>query len=824
MTKDQVINIYLTELGTKTEFSLCKEYISFEKITIRAEKEYRRGSMRKSNVIQFQMNNFSLSKSNVNELSYIILVSFKTESLFEQVNAVLVSLNKIKPTIQCANKKKTKTTQKVIETARNNSKLSRDAIMATIGERDNETIETNYQKFSRMKATKDSISLNRIENRKLSNKSTVSDQLNKIQNTRKQRTKSCFDLNTLTNDTLKDKSNNTIEQVNLNREVIQQKEENMSLFALLNQMLSSSSKKSQPILLQSNMKSSTEMSSPLSTSLNQTKRKEQINTIINMNLSKSLDDSLLKFQPVKHNSNININSYEQSNIEPQMLTLGRKESEEIKDTNRINSLIAMLNQNEVFIYDSFLFKQFKKEYNITNKEVGQLFTQSNNCQIQAQLLTEIIGLLSKKFLKLSIIKSLEIVLKEKEINKNYFVHSSHQHSIEYCIVDVFNSFLGNNFASKELYNKVLPRYLKEKYDIDIVLIKKLKQKICCPNLFIIMEYHSKIYFNENREINFKEQFPFQPNHIKYISPYFINKVHLKAANILSTITLFNNDDFDINSSSFLSDSSLSQKHSRNKSHSPISTTNAKRLANNFEIKQSQQLEQAIILNLKRYEELNDNTRINLVKEIYLFMCEKNYSYSLKLCDYYIQKFSDTVFLNSFVYLFLAEIYNETNGIEYSKLFIEKTKDLMNWLYPDNNCFFIADCYYTFSLIFLKQNDSYIKEHVHEINEYLNKSNELSQKYYKSKDEKSIKIRLQMIIFKLSYLNSNELLIKDYQMIIHYLDYFHSNQKYTTEIAYLDLFIDLFRNSTVQDEAIIKNLLQRIHVAKKNSIKTELNYI
>ena len=257
---------------------------------------------------------------------------------------------------------------------------------------------------------------------------------------------------------------------------------------------------------------------------------------------------------------------------PRVLTLNLSQEDELsfddkdKDSRdiKISVLTEKIENSEEYIFDSYLLTQLLKINGLSKKNLGGLFSKSTRDYIKIQLLTEMIALISKKFLKESVQKSLEVVLQEKDMNKKFFTSPTHQHSLEFCIVDIFNTFLGANESSDEFYTKVLPGYLTEEFNIIIQL--NLKSQISIPNLFVIMQHYNKIYFNDNLDINFDDQTPFVAQDIKYISPYYINKWF-----------------------SFASSKKMSIKENLfNRGADPsTATTNVKRIKNfNFEAKES----------------------------------------------------------------------------------------------------------------------------------------------------------------------------------------------------------------------------------------------
>ena len=141
-----------------------------------------------------------------------------------------------------------------------------------------------------------------------------------------------------------------------------------------------------------------------------------------------------------------------------------------------------------------------------------------------------VAILAKKFMKSSIIKSLEFMLYEKAMfPRNHIKFNQNQHhSIESCVVDIFNIFLGNSKESKDFYSQTLPFYFKDHFNlidkcenINGVLIKDF---INPPNLLVSMQYHCGVYFLDCLNVNFEHISPFVTYDIKYISSYLITNL------------------------------------------------------------------------------------------------------------------------------------------------------------------------------------------------------------------------------------------------------------------------------------------------------------
>lgn len=357
--------------------------------------------------------------------------------------------------------------------------------------------------------------------------------------------------------------------------------------------------------------------------------------------------------------------------------------------NKISFLTKKIECYDIFIYDSFLLKKVFKENSLSKNEIGQLYSSLTSPHFKQQLLTEMIGRLSKRHLKRKL---------------NQLESDSH---LEKIIVELFNVFLGNNKKNEILFAKTLPGELNDVFGIDIIL--DLKKEISVSNLFIIMEYHNKIYFNDNININFRNEYPFIAQDIKYISPYLIDKVY----------NLVCNDN-----------------------HNELNLTSIKRLPN---------LLSSTSPALKEFHNNNDINRIELLNSIYSFIPNKKYEICAKLCDYYMIKFSDTFFLNSMIYMLLAEIYNTTLGIDAAKNFFNKAIEVLKWVYPEDNCPLLCDAYYSYSLLLMKQGDGFIESNYREINGIVNKTLILGRDFYERNNrEKFLKIKLNYYLFQSTY--------------------------------------------------------------------------
>ena len=191
--------------------------------------------------------------------------------------------------------------------------------------------------------------------------------------------------------------------------------------------------------------------------------------------------------------------------------------------------------------------------------------------------------------------------------------------------------------------------------------------------------------------------------------------------------------------------------------------------------------------MKEIENFNSRLRITLFKNIHFHIFNKTSELALKLCDFYVQKYADTIFLNPYVYLFLAEIYNEMYGLDLARLFFEKAEKIVNWQFSGGENPILIDIYYTYASILLKQGDS-DEEISAEIESLLKKSLALCDKFYDAKsNEKRAKIILQLNLLKLSV--EGVMNFEKIEEVTQALDFLNKTKAYKDEASYLNLFID-----------------------------------
>jgi hypothetical protein len=535
-----------------------------------------------------------------------------------------------------------------------------------------------------------------------------------------------------------------------NYKAVSKNEANTSISQLINNMISESGKVKKSVAKCTDSFANDSFSNMIDTKNTSNVRNKQLSKIIKLTLpnadfyKKTTSDNKLNF----NTSFTNLDGIDSS----------VNNSEE-----NIKSIVQRLEEFEEYYCDSYILKKLLASYNLKKSDLGFIYNSLTKDYLKSALLSEMISILSKKYLNESILKSLEVVLKEKEMNCYYTINSSHQHSIEYCIIDIFNTFLGNNRESEEFYSKILPPYLTEQFKIYFIL--NIKDHISIPSLFIQMQFHNKIYFSENIDINFNDSNPFVSQDIKFISPYYVNKWYCLAS---EGLTVANTNLIN-------------------------STTNIKRMKfNNFEMRESID---TTCSRFRENERMNEEYRILLIKNIHYHILNKKSEIALKLCDYYVQKYTETIFLNPIIYIILAEVYNESSGVELARLFFEKAVNILIWQFGKFENPLLIDMYYTFSLILMKQGE--VVDYLDEIEGLLNRSINLCEKFFSDINEKKVKLGLQLCLLEFTrseldgqnIINFSNLL----DSIVVNLDYLNKKEKYREECVYLNLFIDHMKN-------------------------------
>ena len=467
------------------------------------------------------------------------------------------------------------------------------------------------------------------------------------------------------------------------------------------------------------------------------KRKSFYQMIINKNLNDNVHSKFLNISGIKSlklsNETDSLGSCK-SNLKNNLVNKGLQNR--TKD-EKIKILIERIDNSEELIFDSYILKKNLIENDLIKEDLGLIYKQLKSEFAKSNILCEMIAIMSKSFLTKSVDKSLAIISEQKD---RKLIKASNQNSIEFCIIDIFNTFLGNNSISKEFFIKILPNYLASYFKIDFIL--DLRSIVHLPLLFCKMQYHNKIFFNESIEINFNHLTPFSTSDIKLISvintiKWYRNlkkeikadinetnlEIQLNKDNLLTSICNINQklkeeklkreDELDITN---IKESSIYEDDG-------LILSNVKRINyKNFELEENVQ---SFLNKNKMFAEYDEELRINNFKFIYYLLKNRNYEMALNICDNYTEKYKDTLFLNPLLFLLLAEIYSELLSVEYSIFYFEKSISLLNWMYGENNSPLAIDVYYTFSNILQKFNES--NQYTEKIVEYLNKGKDISEK-------------------------------------------------------------------------------------------------
>lgn len=507
------------------------------------------------------------------------------------------------------------------------------------------------------------------------------------------------------------------------------------------------------------------------------------------------------------NSNMNINT---------------KESKEMKSKHElIRSLSEKIDNNEELIFDSFILKLSLKENQLKKEDLGSIYKSLQRSFAKSQILSEMIAILSRRFLVKSIDKTL---LEMRKTEKNY-LPIKQQKSIELCIIDIFNIFLENSETSNDFYLKILPSYLCEVFEIDYIL--DIKRNISIPCLFVIMQFHHKIYFFDNTDINFSLEKPFLTQDIKYISikntiKWFNSKAnHSNQDGKDGREVEFHNNNINLNPMTSIANinkviSSNIQKENKENTNfysnfyqqqnlNEISFSYINRFSyRNLEIKES--IEGFIVKN-KNFCRKEDESRLDLFKFINSLISIKDYEMALFICDQYSQKFSETLFLNPFLYLILSEIYSEFISIELGNNFFNKSVDLINWMYGNDKSPLLIDAYFSYSNILFKHirnKKLHVNEEIHEENHdndevyiglisvYLDKTINIVIEIFGSEHEKVIKPQLLKLLvesFYLKYRISISLLDELYVNFEVLFDKFNRKGLFVEEHLFVNLLID-----------------------------------
>ena len=411
--------------------------------------------------------------------------------------------------------------------------------------------------------------------------------------------------------------------------------------------------------------------------------------------------------------------------------------------NIMKQVITKLDNNEIFIYDSFicdlLLTKIKEMLNnlnysliedksniIKNKILGKIYELSDNKYIKNFLLTEMISILSKKDLSLLVINAIEVYNKKREINPD-------EKNVNYdeYILNIFNKYLTRNEQNKEcknLYENILPKRIKEYFGIkedEGCIMNTIKNEISVNSLFNSMQYHNGIFFyniNIENEVlpDFNSLKPFDNKFKYYISPYTSEKWKFKA---------FNNDDNidNIKSSKKLGVNAIMNNNSENNKIYKQYKTNEK-----FEKIQKFNLFNIIISNINQNE-------MNL---------------ALNNCEYFLEKYKTSIScLHPLIYLCISFIYNKSLNFESSEKYFQKSLSYLNYLYPKENNFLFFDIQYKHLLILLNNDEKIIEQNLENIINLFDVCDNMWKKYYTGMD--NYELKLDEIIFKLYYRITNE---------------------------------------------------------------------
>jgi len=554
------------------------------------------------------------------------------------------------------------------------------------------------------------------------------------------------------------------------------------------------------------------------------------NQLNNIPTAKSLKVSIDNDTNSISNTNTNINTQMDINMD-----INTKDSKETKSKEEIiKSLSEKIDNSEELIFDSFILKLSLKDNHLKKEDLGKIYKSLNRSFAKSQILSEMIAILSRRFL----VKSIDKTLLEMRKNQKSYFPIKQQKSIELCITDIFNIFLGNSEISNEFYLKILPSYLCEVFEIDYIL--DIKKNISLACLFVIMQFHHKIYFYDNTDINFNLEKPFLTQDIKYISikntiKWFNSQVlygneidndrrkeecNLNCVN-LNVMTSIANINKAISGNIH---NNIHSKHNINDipNINDISYSYINRFTyKNFEIKESIE---GFIKKNKSFCRQEDESRLDLFKFIYCLISIKDYEMALFICDQYSQKYSETLFLNPFLYLILSEIYSEFISIELGNNFFNKCVDLINWMYGNNKSPLLIDAYYTYSNILFKhirnKHQQKIKDNLHEvdfnvddniivnsnnendcseelyiglINDYLEKTIQIGIDIFGNEHEKVIKPQLQKLLIQGFYVNNlfgytmlDEIYVK-FEVLVNKLN---KKELFIEELLFINLFIEI----------------------------------
>ena len=452
------------------------------------------------------------------------------------------------------------------------------------------------------------------------------------------------------------------------------------------------------------------------------------------------------------------------------------------EKDMFKKLVSKIDNNEIFIYDSYICDLLltkikenikclnsileKKKGEITkNKIIGKIYESINNKNSKYFLLCEMISIISKYEISEHVINAIEVYYKKREINKD-------EKPVNYdeYIINIFNKYLSRNeqnYEYKTLYNEILPKKLKEYFQLkesEGSLINIIKNEIHPNTLFNSMQYYNKIYFyNINIEKEFYPNFnslnPFDHNTFKfYVSPCIIQKWKLKALN--------------------------------------VSLSSNKNSINQIDIEK----EKEIYIQYKRFEKLNEAQKFNLFQNIISNINQNEICVSLKNCEYFLEKYKgENLFLHSLIYLCLSFIYSKILNYELSEKYYNKSSLYIKYLFPNQNNFLFFDLEYKHILILLNNKEDIILENVENIINLFEKCEKMWNKFYGKSENMEFKI--DEIIFRIYFKidndeKNNECFLNDlyYNNIKPLIEEFEDKLKKRKPIinSYVKLFIEFFK--------------------------------
>ena len=392
----------------------------------------------------------------------------------------------------------------------------------------------------------------------------------------------------------------------------------------------------------------------------------------------------------------------------------------INDKNLMKNVISKIDNNEIFIYDSFIcdllltkikerlkclnYSLLEEKGNITkNKILGKIYELSNNKFVKNFLICEMIAIVSKKELEKIMVNAIEVYNKKKEINKE-------EKNVNYdeYIFDFFNEYLSKN---KNLYENILPKKIKELFHIkedEGIISNIIKNEINGNNVFNSMQFHNKIYvynINIEKEIvpDFNSLKPLDNEQFKYhISPYISEKWKFKASS---------NNDSNNNANNIIKDNFRFDLIGINI---------------NYETK--------IYKRYKISEKFDEFQKFNLFFIILSNIVQNEINLALKNCEYFLEKYKASIsFLHSLIYLCISFIYNTLSNFDLAEKYYEKCIFYLKWLFHSENNYLFFEVEYKHLLILLNNEENIILKNIENIVKTFDKCGKMWKKYYKDEE-------------------------------------------------------------------------------------------